>query len=193
MKAPRVASPQSVPGAPCAPASSVQPLTPCNNSELRKAARNLGQLFDDVVGGSGMRSSQLGLLFQIEATRGPTMKALAKIIVMDLSALGHTLKPLVRDGYVTLVADERDGRVKRVFLTEAGKAKTAEGLDLWRVAQGRVEAVLGSDTALALRQALAMIASDQFTQAFHEAEPRFDPEAWTRVEAWRASFSAPTP
>ena len=193
MKASRVGRPQPPSEPPRAAVPPAQPLTPCNNSELRKATRQLGQLYDDIVGGSGMRASQLGLLFQIEAMRGPTMKALARIIVMDLSALGHTLKPLVRDGYVALVADERDRRVKRVFLTEAGKAKTAEGLDLWRLAQGRVEAVLGSAGALALRQTLAMLASDQFAEAFRTVEPRFDPDALSRVEAFRASVTGGTP
>ena len=78
-------------------------------------------------------------------------------------------------------------------LTEAGKAKTAEGLDLWRLAQGRVEAVLGSAAALALRQTLAMIASDAFAEAFRSAEPRFDPDAWMRVEAFRASVAGSAP
>ena len=105
MKASRDARPRAPSEPSFASAAPAQPSTPCNNSELRKATRHLGRLFDDVVGGSVMRASQLGLLFQIEAMGGPTMKALAGIIVMDLSALGHTLKPLVRDGYVALVAD----------------------------------------------------------------------------------------
>ena len=157
---------------PCAAAprqAGVLAASPCNNNELRRATRHLGQLFDDVIGASGLRAAQQGLLFQIEAMNGPTMKALAKIIVMDLSALGHTLKPLIRDGYVDLVPCDKDGRVKRVFLTDAGRAKFAEGLKLWQMAQEQLESVMGSDKALQLRETLAMISSDQFAQAFHAA------------------------
>jgi DNA-binding MarR family transcriptional regulator len=39
-------------------------------------------------------------------------------MIMDLSALGHTLKPLTRDGYVETVADRQDRRIR---LTKAGE------------------------------------------------------------------------
>ena len=41
---------------------------------------------------------------------------------MDLSALGHTLKPLIRDTYIILVPDKDDRRVKHVTLTKWEKA-----------------------------------------------------------------------
>jgi DNA-binding MarR family transcriptional regulator len=148
--------------------------TPCNNNELRKATRHLGQLFDDVIGASGLRAAQHGLLYYISAMDRPTMKALAQALVMDLSALGHTLKPLTRDGFVRLETDERDARAKRVSLTSEGEAKLAETIQLWREAQGRFEAALGSDQARALREALSEISSDAFGTAFREGRPMRD-------------------
>ncbi len=150
----------------------VKPTSPCNNIELRKATRHLGQLFDDIVGSSGLRAAQQGLLFFIGSQDGPTMKGMAKAIVMDLSALGQTLKPLIRDGYVKLVPCEKDGRAKRVYLTAAGRDKAREGVDLWRTAQGRFEAVLGADRSRDLREILAFISSDGFADAFRAAVPR---------------------
>ena len=99
------------------------------------------------------------------------MKALAKALVMDLSALGHTLKPLVRDGYVSLKQCGKDGRVKHVHLTDKGQAKFAEGLKLWHLAQARLEAVMGVDQARQLRETLALISSEQFARAFRAATP----------------------
>ncbi len=144
----------------------------CNYVELRKATRHIGQLYDDILGASGLRAAQQGLLFFIDAHDGPTMKEMAKAIVMDLSALGQTLKPLVRDGYVRLVPSATDGRAKRVYLTEAGHAKAREGVALWEQAQGRFEAAFGSIGARDLRGALALIASDGFADAFRTAEPQ---------------------
>ncbi len=86
----------------------------CNNSMLRRASRMLGQLYDDELAPSGLRATQHGLLAQIHIMGAPTLRDLAAEIVMDLSALGHTLKPLVRDGYVALVPDKEDRRVKHV-------------------------------------------------------------------------------
>ncbi len=138
----------------------------CSNGVMRKATRRLGQLFDDVLEPSGLRATQFGLLCHIKQLDGPTLKQLADDMVMDLSALGHTLKPLSRDGFVELRTDERDRRAKRVTLTEAGEAKVAETEALWRIAQARFEAAFGQRKAEKLRKALALLASDEFTEAF---------------------------
>jgi DNA-binding MarR family transcriptional regulator len=139
---------------------------PCNNSELRKATRNLGLLFDEVLRPSGLRAAQHGILYHVKAMDRPTMKALARELVMDLSALGHTLKPLVRDGFLRLDPDDRDARAKRVSLTPDGEAKLAETTALWRSAQGRVETALGAEKARAMRAMLAEVSSNAFGAAF---------------------------
>ncbi len=143
----------------------------CNNHELRKATRHLGQLFDDVIGASGLRGGQYAILVHVEAMDGPTMKQLAQKLVMDLSALGHTLKPLTRDGYLRLDKDECDARAKRVRLTDEGRTKLAQSIELWRVAQTRCETALGPERALAMREMLAVVASDAFADAFRGTTP----------------------
>lgn len=143
----------------------------CNNSALRKATRHLGQLFDDVIKPSGLRATQFGLLAHIKAMDAPTMKMLSEELVMDLSALGHTLKPLVRDGYVALIPDENDRRSKRVRLTPAGDTKAVETAELWQMAQRRFDEALGGEKAAQLRDVLQTVASDTFNEAFRLADP----------------------
>jgi DNA-binding MarR family transcriptional regulator len=138
----------------------------CSNGVLRKATRRLGQLFDDVMEPSGLRATQFGLLSQIKELNAPTIKQLADDLVMDLSALGHTLKPLARDGYIVLTPDPRDRRAKRVTLTPAGAAKVAQTETLWRIAQTRFEAAFGLRKAEKLRKALSLLASEDFSEAF---------------------------
>jgi DNA-binding MarR family transcriptional regulator len=87
-------------------------------------------------------------------------------MVMDLSALGHTLKPLIRDRMVELVPDEKDRRVKRVKLTEAGIEKWQEATRLWREAHERFERLFGEEQAKALRDTLNLIASKDFAGRF---------------------------
>ena len=144
----------------------------CNHVMIRMATRQLGLLFDGVVTSTNLKATQCGMLMQIEALRTPTMKDLAKTLVMDLSALGHTLKPLVRDGYVELVPDPDDRRSKRVDLTPAGSAKLIAIKQLWREATIRFETALGIEKARDLRAMLAVVASDEFGHAFREAKPR---------------------
>lgn len=137
-------------------------LTLCNNAVLRRATRKLGQFYDDVVAPSGLKATQQGLLYQIHIGDEPAMGAIAAVLVMDLSALGHTLKPLIRDGYVETFADKDDRRIKRVRLTPQGLIKLEEAMKLWRIAQQRFEDVVGKEQAAMLRAALDDIAALDF-------------------------------
>jgi DNA-binding MarR family transcriptional regulator len=130
----------------------------CNNATLRRAARKLGQFYDDIVAPSGLKATQQGLLYQIHATGQPTMGEIATAMIMDLSALGHTLKPLIRDGYIETISDKDDRRIRRVRLTKAGEKKLAEAMRLWKVAQQRLEDRIGAEKAERLRIALDEIA-----------------------------------
>src|SRR5271170_789143 len=117
----------------------------------------MGQLYDDMLSPSGLKGTQFTLLANIVALDEPTMRELAEALVMDLSALGHALKPLTRDGWVVLYADARDGRAKRVKLTVDGLAKFKEAMSHWQEAHGRFESAYGVEKAAALRSALCLI------------------------------------
>ena len=141
----------------------------CSNSAVRRAARQLGQLYGDVLGAGDLRSTQFSLLSQIAASEEPTLKALASAMVMDLSALGHTLKPLVRDGLVELLPDRKDKRVKHVRLTTKGEERRAEMMTAWRDAQERFDRLLGEQESAEFRRTLAYIGSPEFADAFARA------------------------
>lgn len=136
----------------------------CNNGVLRKAMRRLGQVYDAAIAPSGLRATQFAVLAEIAALEGPTLRELANALVMDLSALGHTLKPLARDGLVTVEVDPRDRRAKRVQLTGAGAEKFSEAQLLWLGAQRRFEATLGTQQSAELRSVLGYIASQSFAE-----------------------------
>lgn len=148
----------------------------CTNSAIRRAARQLGQLYDDIVATSGLKGTQVTLMSQIARSgkEGTPLKPLAEGLVMDLSALGHTLKPLMRDGLVELIPDERDGRVKRARLTSLGARKQEEALALWRDAQGRFDAVFGAERSAEMRSLLGLISTPDFAKAFRAAKPGSD-------------------
>ncbi|RUV08560.1 MarR family winged helix-turn-helix transcriptional regulator, partial [Mesorhizobium sp. M5C.F.Ca.IN.020.32.2.1] len=105
---------------------------------------------------------QQGLLYQIHIGDEPAMGDIAAALVMDLSALGHTLKPLIRDGYLETFTDPDDRRIKRVRLTPQGLIKLDEAMKLWRVAQQRFEDIVGKEQAARLRAALDDIAALDF-------------------------------
>lgn len=131
----------------------------CTNSAVRRTARRLGQFYDDFIGQSGLKGTQFSLLTQIALSGEPSLKNLADALIMDLSALGHTLKPLIRDGLVELVADDEDRRVKRARLTAVGVKRQADALALWQEAQDRLDATYGPENSATLRAALNILSS----------------------------------
>jgi len=74
----------------------------------------------------------------------PTMKDLARELVMDLSAFNRTVQPSIRYGYVRLLTNPEDGRGKCWTLSKAGERKIAEARELWIKAQARFEAMFGA-------------------------------------------------
>src|SRR6266850_1842814 len=133
----------------------------CNATALRKASRRVTQLYDDALAPTGLRSTQFAILVEVaDAAEKPfTMAELAATLVIERSALGHTLRPLERDGLITLQEGE-DRRQRYVLLTTKGKAKFKEGANAWRIAQERFEEIFGRTDARELRQTLLGLAYD---------------------------------
>lgn len=142
--------------------SPLPPPGPCNGTALRKAMRRVSQLYDAMLAPCGLRGTQRAILAAIARARNPGMGELAAALVLDRSALAHNLRPLERQGWVAVTVDPADRRGRLVTLTEAGRAKLVESQALWQQAQDRFEAAYGPDQALALRQQLAVIASEEF-------------------------------
>lgn len=133
--------------------------TRCTCATLRMAARRLSQLYDTALAPQGLKTSQYSILCALQSWRGdmPTVQALADRLALDRTTLGHNLRPLERDGYVTVRSDTQDGRVRRIGLTETGLAKRLACFPLWQAAQEHFEAAFGRDHSDNLQQALMRI------------------------------------
>lgn len=138
------------------------PFTYCSAAALRMAARRVSQFYDGYLAPEGLKVSQYSVL-SIAARRRekpPTVNDLAEELGMDRSTLGHNLRPLERDGLVALESDAQDKRVRRVVVTELGRAKRRACRELWALAQARFEEAFGSARAAELGGLLAFIARD---------------------------------
>jgi len=139
----------------------------CTNAALRRATRRLGQLYDDALQPCGLRATQYSILSHIDRAGGnPLVGRLAEAMVMDLSAMGHTLRALSRDGLVEVRPDPDDRRSRRVRLTRAGKARLAQARVLWGEAHRRFESAFGADDAARLREVLDSISAPEFSEKF---------------------------
>jgi DNA-binding MarR family transcriptional regulator len=127
---------------------------------MRAASRRLTLLYDEVMAPSGLRVTQYHVLSELKrrASEPPTVSELAEILTMERSALGQTLRPLERDGFIALGRDERDGRRRPVELTPRGKDAVARGRAHWAKAHERFERFFGAAALSALRTTLREIA-----------------------------------
>src|SRR4029453_16264234 len=144
----------------------------CFATSVRKASRRLTQLYDDALVPSGLRSTQFSILAELAMRSAPpTLTELAKAMVSDRSSLGHTLRPLVRDGYVTLRRGETDRRTQRIALTDPGQKKFPKALPAWRTAQAAFVSLYGGGGSETPRAAVLTIAHDERlgTMAGHPA------------------------
>jgi DNA-binding MarR family transcriptional regulator len=133
----------------------------CFVGAARKASRRLTQFYDDALEPCGLRSTQYTILAELGRFAGPpTLAELASALVSDRSAVGHNLRPLIRDGYVALEPGARDRRERRVVLTACGQSKHREARALWQAAQDEFLALYGKDHSKNLRTALLDIAYD---------------------------------
>ena len=73
---------------------------------------------------------------------------------MDAGALAHTLKPLERDGLISIEIDPADRRNRLAKLTPTGQRRLAQSDKLWETAQRGFETAFGRAKSDALREAM---------------------------------------
>jgi DNA-binding MarR family transcriptional regulator len=139
---------------------------PCHCTSLRKASRHVSQLYDEALAESGLKTTQRSILTQIERSEPTSVRGLAEAMVIDASAMAHTLKPLERDGLIAIGVDPRDKRNRQITLTDQGRARLAASHADWAAAQRSFEAALGKIESDGLREALRYLVCETFTTAF---------------------------
>jgi DNA-binding MarR family transcriptional regulator len=143
--------------------------SPCIVAAMRAATRRLTHLYDEAMVPTGLRVTQFHILSELDRRSAdpPTVGELAEILTMERSALGQTLRPLARDGFVDLGHDKRDGRRRPVKLTKAGKDKVVRGRRHWADAHAKFEHFFGDEQLVVLRATLRDIAeSPQLPETF---------------------------
>ncbi len=135
----------------------------CNNLALRKAARYLGATYDKALAPVGLRATQFSILQKLAAHGEMTITALADMIAMDRTTMASNLKPLAREGLVTVETSPNDRRARIAAITPDGRARMREAVPLWKDVQARFEEAFGAEDADRLRTSLAAILGTGFT------------------------------
>jgi DNA-binding MarR family transcriptional regulator len=126
----------------------------CTCLRLRKAARRVTQIYDQMLEPAGVTLTQFSLLAHLYAGQGLSIGELAEALVTDPTTLTRNLKPLIERGFVYAIADEADRRRRVIALTVAGRSLLPIAHPLWRKAQAHVARLLGESETARLNKAL---------------------------------------
>ncbi|HWF05326.1 MAG TPA: MarR family transcriptional regulator [Candidatus Angelobacter sp.] len=115
-------------------------------------------MYDRYLTGTGLTSGQYSILAEIRrhGKTAPTVSELAEALVMDRTALTHTLKPLERDGLIALKVDPADRRARLVHVTGLGEKRFTVAFGKWSKAQEQFSQSVGKKQAVALRALLQL-------------------------------------
>jgi DNA-binding MarR family transcriptional regulator len=146
---------------PTVPATKLQG---CTNLKLRQLTRRVTQHYDAELAQAGLKTTQYSLLSYV-VTLGPVRPGdLAQALKMDASTLTRNLKPLLAAGWVQLAAGV-DGRSRLITVTPAGREKRQDAQRHWKMAQTRLNRLLGMPRMLALHalidESLDLLASPE--------------------------------
>ena len=121
----------------------------CTNFKLRHLMRQVARLYDAEVAKSGIKTTQYSLLSQV-LQLGPVRPVdLAQALGVDASTLTRNLKPLIAAGWL-LQTEGPDARSRLVEITDAGRSKRSEAQRHWRIAQEKLNGLLGVERVIAL-------------------------------------------
>ena len=134
-------------------------LTTCTCFAVRRAARHVTQAFDRSLAPTGLRITQFSLLSRLSRSGPRNIQALAQEMGLDRTTLGRNLRPLERDGLVTIGIDPSDRRGRALQITPLGEAKRQEALGYWKAAQARFRETYGPEQTKALHATLDAVAS----------------------------------
>jgi DNA-binding MarR family transcriptional regulator len=121
----------------------------CTSFKVRQLMRRLSTHYDAEVSKSGLKTTQYSLLSHLKRLGAVRPVDFAAELKMTASTLSRNMQPLIAAGWVTQSAGA-DARSRLVALTPEGDAKWREAQHHWKIAQQKLNALLGVERVLAL-------------------------------------------
>jgi DNA-binding MarR family transcriptional regulator len=116
----------------------------CACFKVRKAARAVTKLYEEVLRPIGLRATQFSLLMAARVMGPVTVVKMAQVTVMDRTTLSRNLQILEKRRLIEIKPGE-DRREREVTLTASGMEILATAVPLWEEAQNRVRQGLGEE------------------------------------------------
>jgi len=115
---------------------------PCTWFNVRRASRAITQHFDHVLHDTGLRITQLSILYMLRESGPSKLTYIADQLVVDRTTLTRNIKPLEKMGLLRC-ANGKDKRTRILTLTKNGTRKIEQALPLWKKANSLFISNLG--------------------------------------------------
>ena len=129
----------------------------CASLNFRRTARAVTRLYDLALQESGIRSTQFAILVGIAKKQPISIGALGEMLVIDGTTLTRSLRVLEKEGFIT-ISKRREKRQRFLNVTAEGEQALARSVPVWRAAQERFVATIGSEYWVGLRSELERLA-----------------------------------
>jgi DNA-binding MarR family transcriptional regulator len=114
---------------------------PCACATVRRTARAVSQLYDEVLRAHHIEGAQFTLLMMIGQSGECAQGSLAERFDFDKTTISRNLRLLARKKWVEFTRGE-DARERRVRLTPTGHARLAAAKPAWLAAQKRLRGAM---------------------------------------------------
>ena len=118
---------------------------PCLFLQIRKADRQLNQLYGKFLARKGMRITQYGLLRAIAGLEEPSITEIGRVLGIDQTTVTRNVEKLEKLGFVASAPAPADSRKKIMQLTALGADSLKEAHPHWEEAQQLMISGLGDD------------------------------------------------
>ena len=118
----------------------------CACYHVRHAARVITRAYDEALKPVGLRGPQFSILTALKVAEDVSISQLAKHMGMDRTTMSRNLRPLEREGLVT-VSPEGRGQARTIAITEAGVRRHDQAVPLWQQVQTKAMGALGGGDA----------------------------------------------
>lgn len=130
--------------------------TRCHCIALRRASGAVTEYYDRAMAQAGLSVSQYSILVNLFRMEEATTSELAKKLGLDRTTLTRNLKPLIKNGLVTDMANPGT-RNRRLQVSSAGESILEKARCAWEAAQKGVESALGPENTALLMELLCRL------------------------------------
>ncbi|MBZ0166417.1 MAG: MarR family transcriptional regulator [Candidatus Omnitrophica bacterium] len=118
--------------------------SPCICFNLRKAARAITQIYDQMFREIGLTASQISILTSLRMIGGMSVSQLAQAMATDRTTITRNLKPLQRRRLIEIQVG-LDKRSRQIDLTPEGLAQTERSAEIFQQFHHKVCGAVGQE------------------------------------------------